>query len=100
MSTEKSGESEDLGLKKWRAVDDLQTLRTRVHRALRTAETVMYRAGEEGNKTAALKAATTVQQTARTYLKVLEADELEERIARLEQLAGIADEPLTTTNGQ
>lgn len=84
MSSEKGREGEDLGLKHWRAVDDLPKLRTRVHRAMRAAERVMYAAGEEGDKDTVLKAATTIQQTARCYLKVLEADELEERLEVLE----------------
>ena len=83
--SEKNGAPADLELKKWRACDDLAKLRTRVHRAVRAAEAVMYAAGEEGDRAGVLKAATTVQQTARTYLKVLEADELEERIEALEE---------------
>lgn len=81
---EKDGANVDLDLKKWRACDDLGKLRTRVHRAMRAAETVMYAAGKEGDRACVLKAATTMQQTARTYLKVLEADELLERIEALE----------------
>jgi len=94
---EKTGATEDLDLKKWRACDDLGKLRTRVHRAMRSAEAVMYAAGEEGDRAGVLKAATTVQQTARCYLKVLEADELEERIEALEET--LDERESAATNG-
>lgn len=93
----KTGTNEDepapLELRKWRKADGLEKLRMRVHRALRTAEKVMYQAGREGDRSDALRAATVVQQTARTYLKVLEVDELEERVEALEQA-------YENTNGQ
>ena len=82
---EKDGAGDPLPLKKWRKVDDMEKLRTRVHRAQRAAEAVMYAAAEEGDKATVLKAATTLQQTARTYLKVMSAGDLEERVAALEE---------------
>ena len=70
-------------LRKWRRTDDVEGLRRRVYRALRTAEVIMYHPDTDTDKR--LKAVTVLQQTARTYLKVLEADELEERIEALEK---------------
>ncbi len=72
-------------LKKWRACDDVEGLKRRVYRALRIAEEIAY--APETTTSERLKACTVMQQTARTYLKVLEADELEERIEALEEAA-------------
>lgn len=70
-------------LKRWRACDDIDGIRRRVFRALRIAEEVAY--SEGASRSERLKACTVMQQTARTYLKVIEADELLERVEALEQ---------------
>lgn len=90
-----SDEPEGKHLPKWRATMDTGDLRRYVTRAVKCAERVMYDAYERGDEERALTAATRLQQAARTYLKVLEADELEERIERLEEWA----EGQSTTNG-
>jgi hypothetical protein len=69
-------------LRKWRALDTTEDVSRRVMRAMRTAETVMY--GKYTDDAMRLKAATVVQQTARTYLACLEAHELEARVEALE----------------
>jgi hypothetical protein len=87
-SARETGVSDDL--RKWRAVDDVDGLRMRVHRAIRAAETILY--SEEATIKERLKACTVIQQSARTHLKLIESAELEERVSRLEDL-------LQTTNG-
>ena len=72
-------------LPKWRANMDTGDLRRYVMRAVKTAERIMYDSYEAGDDDTALKAATRLTQAAQTYLKVLEADELEERIEALEE---------------
>lgn len=69
-------------LRRWRVLDDVEGLRRRVTRALRTAEEIMLHEGTETS--VRLKACTVVQQTARTALKLLEVDELEARVEALE----------------
>jgi len=71
-------------LPKWRANMDTGDLRRYVTRAVKAAERVMYDAYGRGDEDLALKACTRLTQAAQTYLKVLEADELEERIEALE----------------
>ena len=70
-------------LRRWRKVGEVEDMRRRVWRALRAAEQVMY--DEASTRKEVLKAATVVQQTARTYLKIVEADELEERLEAVER---------------
>lgn len=82
---EKSAQSVHEQLKRWRRCDDIEGLRKRVYRALRIAEEIAY--AEQTSSSERLKACTAIQQTARTYLKIMEADELIERIEQLEQLA-------------
>jgi hypothetical protein len=71
-------------LPKWRANMDTGDLRRYVTRAVKAAERIMYDAYGRGDEDLALKACTRLTQAAQTYLKVLEADELEERIEALE----------------
>jgi hypothetical protein len=52
---------------------------------VKTAERIMYRAYDRGDEEQALKALTRLTQANQTYLKVLEADELEARIEALEE---------------
>jgi hypothetical protein len=72
-------------LPKWRASMDVSDLRRYTTRAVKTAERIMYDAYDEGDTDTALKAVTRLTQAAQTYLKVLEADELEARIEALEE---------------
>ena len=81
---EKPAQSVHEQLKRWRRCDDIDGLRRRVYRALRIAEEIAY--AEETSSSERLKACTAIQQIARTYLKIMEADELMDRIERLEQL--------------
>ena len=69
-------------LRKWRKPGELDDLKMRVWRAVRAAERVMY--DERSTRSEVLKAATTMQQSARTYVSILEADDLLERIEALE----------------
>jgi hypothetical protein len=64
---------------------DTTDLRRYVNRAVKASERIMYDAYERGEDDLALKAATRLTQAAQTYLKVLEADELEDRIEALEK---------------
>ena len=77
-------ESDERHLPKWRANMDVSDLRRYTMRAVKTAERIMYDSYERGDTDTALKAVTRLTQAAQTYLKVLEADELEERIEALE----------------
>lgn len=70
-------------LRRWRRLDDVEGLRRRVHRAIRAAEVILY--SEEATLDQRLKACTVIQQTARTHLKLIETDELIERIEELER---------------
>jgi hypothetical protein len=69
-------------LRKWRALDTTEDVSRRVMRAMKVAEAIMY--AEHTSDRDRLKAATTLQQTARTYLACLEAHELEARVEALE----------------
>jgi SH3-like domain-containing protein len=71
-------------LRQWRKPDDVDGLRMRVQRALRTAETVMYAEGVDPETR--LSAARAVVTAAREARKTIEARELEARIARLEEV--------------
>lgn len=84
-------------LRKWRKTDDLDALRMRVHRALRIAEAIAY--AEGSTRRERLKACTVMQQTARTYLKVVEVQEIEERLSELEAFRDRYQEN-HITNGQ
>jgi uncharacterized small protein (DUF1192 family) len=64
---------------------DTTDLRRYVNRAVKTAERIMYDAYDAGDTDTALKAVTRLTQAAQAYLKVIEADELEARIAALEK---------------
>jgi hypothetical protein len=86
-------------LKQWRKLDDTEDTARRVMRAMRTAEAIMY--ASHTSDAMRLKAATVVQQTARTYLACLEAHELEARVEALEeamQARGDGAPTLTTYN--
>ena len=87
---------DDNHLPKWRAPMDTSDLRRYVMRAVKTAERIMYDAYERGDDDTALKACTRLTQAGQTYLKVLEADELEERIEALEERV---EEQRTAANG-
>ena len=89
-------ESDDRHLPRWRAPMDTGDLRRYVNRAVKAAERIMYDAYERGDDDLALKACTRLTQAAQTYLKVLEADELEERIEALEEWA---ENDRSTSNG-
>lgn len=69
-------------LRKWRRTDDLDKLRMRIQRAMRTAETVMY--AEDVDPSTRLSAARAVVSAAREARKAIEAGEMEERVERLE----------------
>jgi hypothetical protein len=71
-------------LPRWRANMDASDLRRYVMRAVKASERIMYDAYDRGDDDLALKAATRLTQAAQTYLKVLEADDLEERIEAIE----------------
>ena len=71
-------------LRRWRKVDDLDRLRMRLQRALRTAETVMYAEGVDPSTR--LSAARAVVTAAREARKTIEATELEDRLERLERV--------------
>ena len=66
---------------------DTADLRRYVNRAVKAAERIMYDSYERGDTDTALKAVTRLTQAAQTYLKVLEADELEARVEALEEAA-------------
>jgi len=72
-------------LPKWRASMDTSDLRRYTMRAVKAAERILYDSYDRGDTDTALKAVTRLTQAAQTYLKVLEADELEERIEALEE---------------
>jgi uncharacterized small protein (DUF1192 family) len=88
--------ADDHHLPKWRKPIDTGDLRRYVMRAVKTAERIMYDAYEGGDKETALKACTRLTQAGQTYLKVLEADELEERIEALEETV---EQRAAQTNG-
>lgn len=83
---EKDGVNDDEALSKslrrWRKTGDLDDLRMRVWRAVRAAEQVMY--DPKSTRAEVLKAVYAVSNVSGQYLKVLEADEVLERIERLE----------------
>jgi hypothetical protein len=79
-------------LRQWRRVDDLDRLHVRVHRAIRTAEKIMYHPSSETSDR--LRACTTIVQAAHAAVKLHEARHLEARIERLEEL----HEALTANN--
>ena len=64
---------------------DASDLRRYTMRAVKAAERIMYDSYERGDTDTALKAVTRLTQAAQCYLKVLEADELEERIEAIEE---------------
>lgn len=69
-------------LRRWRKTDDIDGLRMRLQRALRTAETIMYAEGvDPGTRLSAARAVVTAAREAR---KTIEAREMQERIERLE----------------
>ncbi|PEN10383.1 hypothetical protein CRI94_17350 [Longibacter salinarum] len=72
-------------LPRWRANMDAKDLRRYVMRAVKAAERIMYDAYDRGDEDMSLKACTRLTQAAQTYLKVLEADELEERLEAVEK---------------
>jgi len=72
-------------LTKWRKLGTAEDARRLQWRAVKTAERIMYKAYDRGDEEQALKALTRLNQANQTYLKVLEADELEERIEALEE---------------
>ena len=76
--------SED-SLPKWRAPLDPSDLMRYATRAVKTAERIMYDAYQDGERELALKACTRLTQAAQTYVRVVEAAELEERVAKLER---------------
>lgn len=73
------------GLPRWRATLDVQDLQKRQTRSVKAAERILYDAYERGDEELALKAVTRLTQAVQTYLKVLEAAELEDRLAALEE---------------
>lgn len=79
-----AADNDEQHLPKWRANMDVSDLRRYTMRAVKTAERIMYDSYERGDTDTALKAVTRLTQAAQCYLKVLEADELEERIEALE----------------
>lgn len=72
-------------LPRWRANMDVSDLRRYTMRAVKAAERILYDAYDAGDTDTALKAVTRLTQAAQTYLKVLEADDLEARIEALEE---------------
>lgn len=85
----------DNHLPQWRAPMDGEDLRRYQTRAVKAAERILYDSYEEGDRDAALKAVTRLTQAVQCYLRVLEAHELEERVAALEE----AQERREATNG-
>lgn len=77
-------------LRRWRAVGDLDDARRIQWRAVRAAERVMY--DPQATRSEVLNAVTRITQAVRCYLAVIEAAELEARVAALEEL-------LQTRNG-
>lgn len=69
-------------LRRWRRVDDLDRLRMRLQRALRTAEEVMLHPSTDADTR--LSAARAVVSAAREARKLIEAVELEERLSDVE----------------
>lgn len=69
-------------LRRWRKADDLDKLRMRIQRAMRTAETVMY--ADDVDPSTRLSAARAVVTAAREARKAIEAGEMADRIERLE----------------
>lgn len=69
-------------LRRWRKLDDLDKLRMRLQRALRTAEEVMY--SPDVDPSTRLSAARAVVSASREARKAIEATELEERLERVE----------------
>jgi len=69
-------------LRKWRKVDEIDGLRMRIQRALRTAETIMY--ADDVDPSTRLSAARAVVSAAREARKAIEAGEMKARIERLE----------------
>ena len=64
---------------------DTSDLRRYTMRAVKTAERIMYDSYERGDEDTALKAVTRLTQAAQCYMKVLEADEFEERLEAVEE---------------
>jgi hypothetical protein len=75
----------DQHLPRWRVPVDVDDLRRYQTRAVKAAEKIMYRAFAEGDMDTALKANTRLTQAVQTYLKVIQAHDLEERITALEE---------------
>lgn len=71
-------------LRRWRKVDDVEGLRMRLQRALKTAETIMYADGVDPETR--LSAARAVVSAAREARKAVEAHELQERVEQLERV--------------
>lgn len=69
-------------LRRWRRVDDLDGLRMRLQRALRTAEEVMLHPSTDDETR--LSAARAVVSAAREARKAIEAHELERRLEDVE----------------
>lgn len=78
---------DDWHLPEWRSPMDLDATRRRQMRAVKAAERIMYDSYERGDVETALKACTRLTQAVRCYIRVLEAQEFEDRISRLEERA-------------
>lgn len=78
-------------LTRWRKAGDLEDVRRLQWRAIKMAERVAY--DPRSTRSEVLQASTRITQAVRCYLKVLEADDLLERIEALE------DAFETRTNG-
>jgi hypothetical protein len=73
-------------LPRWRALMDVGDAMRLQMRAVKAAERLMYDAYERGDREACRKAANTVTQASRAYVKMAEVHELEARVERLERL--------------
>jgi hypothetical protein len=75
-------------------MDTADVLRSQL-RAVKASERILYESYENGNDERALKAVTRLTQAVQTYLKALEAADLEDRIEALEAQNDRIEQALT-----
>lgn len=75
---------EENHLPRWRAVGNLSDVRRLQWRAVKAAERIVYDAYEDGDREECRKAVTSLSNAVRAYMSVVEAEDLEQRIERLE----------------
>lgn len=84
--SDENSEDESPHLPRWRAVGDVSDARRLQWRAVKSAERLIYDYYEQGDREGCRKAVTALTQAIRCYASVVELDELEARIERLERV--------------